>query len=173
MKENDKGYTYEIIVEDIAVAEAERRRDVARFEALCRECPLYASRWCCPPLGGSELSAPSRYTSLRLTGVKIVPGDSRYISEVRALTEPGILEEERRLGGYAALFTGQCRHCQGQECTRPTGGECRHPELVRPSLEALGYNVGALAEDFLGHRLLWSADGEMPEYLLLVAGVFY
>lgn len=174
-------YSYETVTAEISTADAAHHRDVARFEKLCRECPCYGRRWCCPPLETDILEKPDKYSRLTLTGARItpkVPGlpiadAGRLIADCRRIIEPKILKEEKETGGFAALFTGQCTHCEGQKCTRINGRPCRHPELVRPSLEALGYDVGALAEDFLNLKLQWSADGKIPEYLVIVAGLFH
>lgn len=50
---------------------------------------------------------------------------------------------------------------------------CRHPELVRPSLEACGFDIGRTTSELFGIELKWGADGKMPEYLTLVCGFFH
>lgn len=178
---DNSDYSYEVVIAEISTAEAARHRDVAHFEELCRECPCYGRRWCCPPLESDILAKPDNYPTLTLVGARIIPNVSgrpiedagRLIADCRRLIEPQILREEKNTAGFAALFTGQCTHCGEKKCTRINGEPCRHPELVRPSLEALGYNVGALAEDFLNLKLQWSADGKIPEYLVIVAGLFH
>ncbi len=175
------GYTCEITIAETTTADARHCRDVARFEKLCMECPCYGRRWCCPPLETDMLERPDSYEHLTLVGARIIPdaagrpiGDaSTLIANCRQHIEPTMLKMEAKTGGLAALFTGQCTHCGNMKCSRINGKPCRHPELVRPSLEALGYDVGALAADFLNQKLQWSADGKIPEYLVIVAGLFH
>ncbi|MDE6289057.1 MAG: DUF2284 domain-containing protein, partial [Muribaculaceae bacterium] len=134
-------YSYEVITAEISTAEAARHRDVARFEKLCRECPCYGRRWCCPPLETDELEKPEKYPTLTLVGARITPKITgrpieeagSLIADCRRHIEPQILKKEKETGGFAALFTGQCTHCGKQKCTRIKGDPCRHPELVRPS----------------------------------------
>lgn len=57
--------------------------------------------------------------------------------------------------------------------TRPTGEPCRHPDKVRPSLEACGFDIGRTTTELFGMDLKWGTDGRIPEYLLLVCGFFH
>lgn len=50
---------------------------------------------------------------------------------------------------------------------------CRHPEKVRPSLEAFGFDISRTLSELFGIRLLWGKDGVIPEYLTLVCGFFH
>ena len=70
-------------------------------------------------------------------------------------------------------YVGTCIHCPEGSCTRPEGRPCRHPELVRPSLEACGFDVARTASELFGIELKWSSGGRMPEYLTLVCGFFH
>ena len=45
------------------------------------------------------------------------------------------------LGGRSFAYVGSCLYCPDGTCTRPEGNPCRHPELVRPSLEACGLSL--------------------------------
>ena len=58
----------------------------------------------------------------------------------------------RQYPGAAVLTTGGCTLCE--ECTRPMGRPCRHPQAVGYSLESLGCDVGAAARGELGWELL-------------------
>ena len=74
------------------------------------------------------------------------------------------------LGAHCAM---SCPYCNNEPCARIEGKSCRHPDKVRPSLEAFGFDVGKTAKDLLGVELKWSQDGLIPEYLTLVYGIFY
>lgn len=159
-----------------------RYRDVARFEDLCRQCPNYGRRWACPPIDAGDMPALSQYSRLMLLMVKLdlkpgTPGDAdtlrSIIETARADFERRLLKAEKDLGGAACLFTGMCPHCPGQECARTLGKPCRHPELVRPSLEALGFDLEATAREVFGIPMLWCDKGMAPPYLTLIAGVFH
>lgn len=58
-------------------------------------------------------------------------------------------------------------------CTRPEGLPCRHPDRVRPSLEACGFDIGRTTSELFGIELKWGAEGKLPEYLTLVCGLFH
>ena len=171
----------EILKAEAPVAELAELRDVARFGKLCRECPGYGARWCCPPLTQAELDVAALNDTLLIVAAKIRPAESGLllaaadglILQARRMLEPQLLATERELGGRAALFTGRCPHCGDMPCTRPSGAPCRHPDLVRPSLEALGYDVAAIIDRYLGIRMLWGRDGKLPEYLTVVGGIFH
>ncbi len=70
--------------------------------------------------------------------------------------------------GYIAEF-----HCSDNECTRNCGTPCRHPEKVRPSLEAFGFDIAKTLSELFNIELLWGKDGKLPEYLVLVSGFFH
>ena len=53
------------------------------------------------------------------------------------------------------------------------GEPCRHPELVRPSLEALGFNLGEVTRELFNIDMLWGRHGRLPQYLTLVGAVCY
>lgn len=164
-----------------------RHRDIVRFEALCRECPNYGMRWGCPPFDADVLDAPSHYKTLRLYLLKIenlgvaegLPQEeavrrvSEIIQKARLQYEKRLLEFEKTTSGMAMLFTGMCPHCRNVPCTRCQGEKCRHPEAVRPSLEALGYDVCATSKEVFGEEMEWIRNGRIPHQICLVGGVFY
>ena len=44
---------------------------------------------------------------------------------------------------------------------------------MRPSLEAIGFDISLTAKELLGLDIRWSHNGLLPEYLTLVCGIFY
>ncbi len=173
-------YTTEILTAEISTVDYIREfRDVVRFEQLCRQCPNYGMRWGCPPLSEDLLRHYQKFPRLKIIAGKLTPLESglplsisyKFLNTERRRLEPQMLEEEQQTGGRAALFTGLCFHCG--ECTRPTGQPCRHPELVRPSLEALGFDLNATARHLLHTEILWGKENRMPPYLLLIGGIFH
>ncbi len=159
-----------------------RYRDAVYFERLCRQCPNYGRRWACPPITGCYRPDLSQYSKAALMMIRIditpgTPGDADtlrgIIEPVRAVYERELLHAEKNLGGTACLFTGMCPHCPGLECARISGEPCRHPELVRPSLEALGFNLEATAIDIFDTPMLWCDNGLAPRYLTLIGGIFH
>ena len=156
-------------------------RDVATFEECCRACPNYGNRWGCPPFDHDTLQDLLQYNKVMIVGIKISPHDIKMpMEQVYELMRPELdranrrlLELEKQVDGMAFGFVGKCPHCPGQRCARREGLPCRHPDVVRPSLEAYGFNVSQTASEVLGIDMVWSNDGTIPRYLTLVCGLFF
>lgn len=170
-------YTVSIAVDEYMA----RFRDGARFLALCSECPCYGAVWGCPPFDFDPVAVMSRYSCADLFATKIVPAVSGlplsrahdFISTERRRVERRLLSLERECGGRAFIGAGRCSHCGGDVCARSCGRPCRHPEMVRPSLEAVGFDIGRTVSELFGMELQWGKDGLMPQYLTLVTALFH
>ena len=178
----DLSYTSERFSAEMAADEyIARFRQEERFLALCWQCGNFGARHGCPPFDVSPLEVLAPYRTVRIVGEKLVPAaDGLPLDAVEALMSPALaelnrdlLEEERRLGGYALGFAGSCPYCGGAPCRRKSGEPCLHPDKVRPSLEAYGFDVGRTARELLGLEILWGAQGKLPAYLTIVCGLFY
>ncbi len=156
-----------------------RRTDY--FLEFCRQCKNFGRRYGCPPFDDKALSIVDHYERVRLIGIKIIPNNKHLpLSIANDLMEPVIremneelLDLEQSLGGYAFGFVGACPYCGGEPCARISGHPCRHPEKVRPSLEAFGFDMSKTAKNLLGLEIKWSQGKQIPEYLTLVCGLFY
>lgn len=84
-----------------------------------------------------------------------------------------MLDLERRYDGRAFAYAGRCLYCPNESCARLEGKPCRHPELVRPSLEACGFDLCRTTEELMAIPLRWGEGDRMPEYLTLVSGFFH
>ena len=175
-------YTTERFSAEIdAKAYIEGFRKVGDFVKLCQQCGNYGRRWGCPPFENGTLSIVNNYQKVRIYAVKIIPRDKNLpLKAANQLMEPvtnqlnrELLEEEKALDGFGLGFVGTRNYCNNEPCARIEGKNCRHPDKVRPSLEAFGFDVGKTAKDLLGAELKWSQDGLIPEYLTLVYGIFY
>lgn len=121
------------------------------------------------------------YRTALIIATKITPASRDLpLSEAERLLQPErqwherlLLDLEARYGGRAFAYTGTCLYCPKGSCTRPEGLPCRHPERVRPSLEACGFDLCRTTESLMGIPLRWSTDGRLPEYLTLVGGFFH
>jgi len=158
-----------------------RYRDTKRFAECCRACPSFGRSWCCPPFEPASTEWFGTYARVMLVATVIRPSDSSLpISSAQQLMLPERQRIERRLlgleqqyGGRSAACVGECLYCPAEGCSRSLGQPCRHPELLRPSLEAYGFDLVRGVEELFGRPLLWSTDGLMPEYLILVSGFFH
>ena len=120
-----------------------RFRDAKRFLECCRACRNYGRSWGCPPFGYDVGAYLSQYTSALIIATKITPAEQHV-----PMSEAGRL-------------------------IRPEAKPCRHPELVRPSLEACGFDIAHTPSELFGIELKWGTDGSLPEYLTLVCGFFH
>lgn len=166
--------TAEITVESYMA----RYRDAGRFMAFCRQCGNYGHSWACPPFDSEAEQKLSIWRNALIVAVsrRIEPGHCvddamNLMRPARLSLEKMLLGLERKYGGMAFGFSGQCLYCR--QCTRGQGEACRHPELVRPALEAYGFDVGRTAEELLGIRLQWAAGGKLPQQLTLVGALFH
>lgn len=156
-------------------------RDSGKVWRACEHCPNYGRSWACPPFLPDQARLPEGYKRVLLIVSKIIPDErksARFTSREliaceRERVERRLLEMERECDGRALTAVGSCTDCDGSECARMRGLPCRHPERVRPSLEAYGFDVGRTVSELFGLPMLWSRGGRMPEYLLLVCGLFY
>jgi predicted metal-binding protein len=115
----------------------------------CRTCPNYGRTPSCPPHVPSWQEARLWIDHFqRALFIKYRIGGRDYREEKRKALRH-LLEKEReyfednRL--YAcALFPGECNLCDG--CAFAAGSKCVHPDMVRPSVDALGIEITSLAD---------------------------
>ena len=158
-----------------------RFRDAARIESYCRACPNYGRSWGCPPFEFNVDRYLEGYTTTLLVATKITPRvPDLPITDAMTLIRPERIRIEKKLldmecsyGGRSFAYAGTCLYCSQGSCTRHEGKPCRHPEWVRPSLEACGFDIVRTTSELFGLELKWGTDGQLPEYLILVCGFFH
>ena len=177
---NKKPYKVEEFTVEISADDYIRGfRDAEKFMGFCRDCGNYGKVWGCPPFDYDQEAYLRQWSQVRLLAVKITPAEKGlplervqdFIRPERIRIERLQREWERESGGRSFAFVGKCLYCES--CTRPQGLPCRHPDLVRPSLEAFGFDIGKTLTDLFGIELRWSTDGRIPDYLTLVSGYFH
>mgnify|MGYP000872856538 FL=1 len=163
--------------------------DAERFIGYCRQCPRYNTYWSCPPYGFDVKEYLTRYTDVILVGTQLFPDAAlrsectdakqstwityRLIGEVRRTLDKGLLEWESEYAPARAFFAGgMCYLCPMEGCARARGLPCRHPDKVRPPLEAFGFDIGKTTSQLLGVELQWGRKGSLPEYFTLVSALF-
>lgn len=154
--------------------------DIPRFLECCKACPNYNTRWSCPPYDFDVEALWRQYDQLEIRATQIYPrteeAKKKAGSDAATFLIPfvdaidgGLSMMERSHPGSLALHAGKCHLCT--ECARKTGKPCRMPDKMRCSIEALGGNVGRLAEELLGVPLCWGKPGEAAEYYVMVGGL--
>lgn len=157
-------------------------------EQACRACRNYGRCWTCPPFDYDVLSRVRRYAWVLVVGAQIVPDEvlrnspsspternelARRLIEMawKQCTEPMMRAMERKHAD-SRLLCGffACGECSAH-CARIDGRPCRHPELMRPSLEAYGFDVTRTTSELLGLELKWGVENALPEYTTLVTAL--
>lgn len=164
-----------------------RYRDVERFDAYCRQCPGYGLSWGCPPFDFDPRSQADGFKTVTVMGTTIEFDEAtraacktaadatatgkQAMEEVWQTLLPRLYQMESETPG-SRCFTFRCVLCP-EGCTRPEGKPCRHPERLRHSLEAVGFDIMAMTRDLLGIELEWSRDGSLSKHITLVTAIFY
>lgn len=177
-----KEYIIENFTANISVDEyISRFRDEKRFVEFCKQCPNYGNSWGCPPFDFDTGEFLRQYEYAHLMATKIIPVEKNIpidrtqelIKPERLRIERELLEMEHRYGGRAFAYVGKCLYCPDSECARKCNRPCLHPDKVRPSLEAFGFDMTRTLSELFGIELLWGKDGILPEYLVIVSGLFH
>ncbi len=166
----------------------EKFRNVERFLALCKECPNYKMRWSCPPYNNIDELNLSQFNDGYIIGQKIIIKEqmrvlptekvkmeeivSNILLPVRRLTDEKLLYLESQIDESISFYAGSCNLCGIGECTRIVGEPCRHPDKIRPSLEALGFDISRTANEILNTELKWADTISLPEYYILISAIF-
>ncbi len=160
-----------------------------KTRGYCKRCPNYGQYWSCPEYGFSETIFLNEFKYMILIGREYtIPKSDRqkiigikacgdYCTEVNNVMKveswKSLLELEEKIPGTLTLMPGNCHICDlsGEGCARPKGQKCRHPELMRFSLESLGFDVDAICKFEIGLLLQWPREGHLPEKLSTVMAV--
>jgi len=163
---------------DVGMEQLMAYHDYELTQRLCAQCPNYGKTWACPPFDFDvdELLSPFKRARVFATIVTL-DDDARHrcttADEASALMlaalrqaydhiAPTLLEMERNTPGSLALLSiSSCPHCD--TCPRSTSAcdHCLHPELMRHSLESVGFLLSDISRDLLNHPLTWST-GTLP-----------
>lgn len=155
--------------------------DPSRIEGYCSSCPNYGQLWSCPPHTSDPSQHPShpfkqkQYALLVAQTTFLMPHeDTMGIFLSRRKTFGKLLNEAARDKAPLSLvlIAGNCYLCKSNPCARQSGQACRHPEDMRYSLEAIGYDVGGIAEDLLQSPIQWEANWENLKSLTTLGAIF-
>lgn len=162
-------------------------RDVDKFIGFCKECKQYNCSWVCPPFDFDTTAYISRYPWATIIGTKIrlddnlrtqyTPSEQQLLGgeiiwKVREILDDQLLALEKKYEESTAFFAGTCHRCLEGDCTHIQNKPCIHPEYLRHSLESLGFDLGRTASELLSIDMQWSADGSLPQYFVLISGLF-
>ena len=167
-----------------AAAYEQSYRDKARFLQCCQACHRYGLTYACPPFPDDDAIAFPDGATMLIVGSRLIPDSATRELATDVQRRDGIMHAlldtalpvierlhrqwENECPDSRAFLFSTCRLCHPQSCTRPEGKPCRHPEKVRPSLEALGFNLARTADELFKMPLQWSSDERLPDYLTLI-----
>lgn len=159
--------------------------DIEKFEGFCKQCRNYSKLWSCPPYNFSIEEYVDRYKYIYIVGVKIVFDEdtlssintkekiSSYTNETLHFMKNKIMNEmlklEKLYPNSTSLSAGGCNLCEN--CSKLKNIQCIHPDLMRYSLESLGFDVGGVSNKLLNFELKWATETRLPDYFSLIAGV--
>ena len=159
--------------------------DIEKFEGFCKQCRNYGKLWSCPPYDFSIEEYVDRYKYIYIVGVKIVFDEdtlssintkekiSNYTTETLHFMKNKIMNEmlklEKLYPNSTSLSAGGCNLCEN--CSKLKNVQCIHPDLMRYSLESLGFDVGGVSSKLLNFELKWATETRLPDYFSLIAGI--
>lgn len=159
--------------------------DIEKFKGFCKQCRNYGKLWSCPPYNFSIEEYVDRYKYVYIVGVKIVFDEdtlssintkekiSNYTTETLHFMKNKIMNEmlklEKLYPNSTSLSAGGCNLCEN--CSKLKNIQCVHPDLMRYSLESLGFDVGGVSSKLLNFELKWATETRLPDYFSLIAGI--
>lgn len=182
-------YSFSNITTKIQVSDYIRDyHDPDRFIKYCEECHQYGNCWSCPPFNFDVLEKITTYRYAYIIGTKIIIEEDlrlkaydndklktlsyKVLDSVRSKMDKQLLKLEKKYPENMAFFGGSCRFSRKQKCKRIDGIVCNRPYLVRHSLESFGFDISKTCTELLNIELKWSENGILPEYFILVSGIF-
>lgn len=172
-------YNVEIFEKEISVDQYIKDYvNAAEFIEYCKRCPNYGAVWSCPPYDFDAEGYWKDFSTLYITARKIIfepetdiEKSREIMSEVKDDMSRGLYMMEKRYPGSVSLSAGSCSMCRTEGCSRKDNKPCRHPELMRYSIESIGGNVGLTVSKLMGIELEWVTEGKLPSYFVLVGGL--
>lgn len=179
-------YHTEIYIKPSTIEELKKNFwDIEKFEGFCKQCKNYGKLWSCPPYNFSIEEYVDRYKYVYIVGVKIVFDEdtlssintkekiSSYTNETLHFMKNKIMNEmlklEKLYPNSTSLSAGGCNLCEN--CSKLKNVQCIHPDLMRYSLESLGFDVGGVSSKLLNFELKWATETRLPDYFSLIAGI--
>ncbi|UYI80177.1 MAG: DUF2284 domain-containing protein [Fusobacterium varium] len=179
-------YRTEVKLKKIPMEELKKNYcDRDKFEKFCKECRNYGSTWSCPPYDFSVEEYLEEYKYMYLAGIKIIFDEetlkeintkdkiNNYTTETLKYMKDKIMKEllriEKIYTGSKSLSAGGCKLCD--DCSRKNNIQCQHPDMMRYSLESMGFDVGGISSKLLNYELKWATETSLPEYFSLVTGL--
>lgn len=161
----------ESFAKDVSASELlSRFFDESVSSELCKSCPNYGAKWSCPPFETPPEYRKFAKVRLLLRRAAAAGTIAEAYDSERAGFDAEILAAESALGGLG-MYAGSCILCG--KCARASGRACLHPDKMRTSLEAAGFDVSKIAREIFGVGIEWGEDSRKPHFATLLGAVFY
>lgn len=163
-------------------------RNVEKFLGLCQQCSKFGKSWTCPPCEFDVKAFVDRFKYAHILGSKMTFDEATLAETTTPEAVDRVCKEAMRYGLTKAsaylrsyerkspdslCFLGSmCLLCGNKPCTRLNGEPCRHPNDVRVSLEAVGFDLSKTTQALLGIEMKWGKHGRLPQYITLVTALF-
>lgn len=170
---------YEVEICSLTPKECYSFEDKEKFRLLCADgCMNYKMKWSCPPYSPSFRDFSLSWDMLYILYLRVDTNQFSYIkndylkikaanSILKSRADKFLLRMAKQHGRY--ISTGSCRLCKPCKCK--INIPCAHPDKMTFSFEALGIDVGALADMCFQKPLLWYKPKILPEYTSVVCGL--
>lgn len=179
-------YHTEVYIKASTVDELKKEAwDIEKFEGFCKQCKNYGKVWSCPPYDFSVKEYLDKYKNIYIVGIKLIFDEetlstintkekiSSYTTKTLHFMKNKIMYEmlnlEKLYPNSISLSAGGCNLCE--ICSKLNNKSCLHPDLMRYSLESLGFDVGKISSNFLNFELKWATETRLPDYFSLIAGI--
>jgi len=124
----------------------------------CRTCPMYGENPSCPPyvpLWEETQKWISRFKNALVVKFSI---DKNSFDEDKKSVLKYLLKKEKVFFGEGnpfafSLFSGNCSLCD--RCEFKGSGKCSDPTKVRPSIDAIGIEIGSVAKIDFAENVLY------------------
>lgn len=155
-------------------------RDIEKFLEYCKSCQAYNVVYSCPPFEDDVSTYLDDYKFSNLVAAKISFSEeekkiyvgkdkvraysSEIIISVKNSLHNRMLKIEGEIENSLYLAMGSCKECS--PCERVKNRPCAHPERMRRSSESVGYDIGAILDNYFDIEMQWSVD-KLPDHYVL------
>ena len=151
------------------------KTDKKLFDGMCKSgCKNYNKKYSCPPFAPSFEKLAEGYDGLFviLFTCNLSQIETSEYNKIRVANSvlKSRMEKLLRKMGRKRLGTGACRLCK--ICNYVLGKQCKYPDKLLYSLEAVGIDCNWLSTSLFSKPLLWYKNKKAPEYGAVVAALF-
>lgn len=148
--------------------------DKGLIKSYCREgCEKYNQNWSCPPHSPSfsQLSQGFHHIFLLVLYIESQnqePIFTRDYEIIKRLSETITNSINTHLDGQI-ISGNSCELCE--YCTLLIQKPCAYPNSMKYNFTSLGFNMAALSEEILYHKLIWPQTPNQDVYISCFSGI--